>query len=631
MRALIFLYFILLLPYYYGQSSYKKELNSHDSFLALESNPTVSKYSNIKSVKVLLDLDDQSVYFIDGKKYRLHYDFCKAVLGYRKSNYLFNEENYKSSSKREYILANINYLSTSKSYILEYNVSDNLSFEQIKSSYQIINTKIYDSTRVLLNNNDRLNLKDSLLAHKIPIIYPNDIFGMQKQQVVNTGRATGTLFLVKNEEQLFSTNLSDKILLLDVDLLDIPNCKAIITTQYQTPLSHISLLSKNRGIPVIAYPQAMEDSLIKQLVDSLVFFQVKPSGFNIKKERVSKESKSDKSLKKLSANLTTNSLKNIDEIKLDEKKTFGTKVAHLAQLEKVQNKTFRIPEGAFGIPFIYYHNHVNLDTTIAKKINAIVTNVEIKENRKRLQKELEELSDLIIQKPIDSSFLASVTTKIKEINISDRYRFRSSSNAEDIKGFNGAGLYTSKTGIVNDLDKTIEKAIKKVWASVWTLRAFEEREIFNIDHQTVYMGILAHRGFPNEKMNGVAITSNLYREYNAGFVLNQQVGEHRVVDNKDYLPEQLISYFNSKASFFMDKDAVEYISTSPLNDNKPILDSKEIYDLTIELEKVKKHFYRILPGKSYRKFALDIEYKIALDLNGKEQLYIKQARLLSSK
>jgi len=91
-------------------------------------------------------------------------------------------------------------------------------------------------------------------------------------------------------------------------------------------------------------------------------------------------------------------------------------------------------------------------------------------------------------------------------------RFRSSSTAEDIPGFNGAGLYNSNTGFLyawersgGDRDKTVEWALKKTWASYWSYEAFEERELAGIEHLTGNMAVLVHPRFddPMELANGV--------------------------------------------------------------------------------------------------------------------------------
>jgi hypothetical protein len=58
-------------------------------------------------------------------------------------------------------------------------------------------------------------------------------------------------------------------------------------------------------------------------------------------------------------------------------------------------------------------------------------------------------------------------------------RLRSSTNAEDLAGFNGAGLYRSVR--VDPADpKDVERGLKQVWASVWSYGAFEERRFYRI-------------------------------------------------------------------------------------------------------------------------------------------------------
>lgn len=85
-------------------------------------------------------------------------------------------------------------------------------------------------------------------------------------------------------------------------------------------------------------------------------------------------------------------------------------------------------------------------------------------------------------------------------------RFRSSSNAEDSLSFSGAGLYDSTCAcLANELDsdeggtsncdrdkgkeRTLQRALTKVWASLWNNKAFEEKQWYGIDHRSVQMAI----------------------------------------------------------------------------------------------------------------------------------------------
>ena len=62
-------------------------------------------------------------------------------------------------------------------------------------------------------------------------------------------------------------------------------------------------------------------------------------------------------------------------------------------------------------------------------------------------------------------------------------RYRSSTNNEDLPGFNGAGLYDSKSQKPSEDEEDLAKSPKEVYASLWNFRAFTEREFHRIDHK----------------------------------------------------------------------------------------------------------------------------------------------------
>lgn len=233
---------------------------------------------------------------------------------------------------------------------------------------------------------------------------------------------------------------------------------------------------------------------------------------------------------------------------------------------------------------------------------------------------LNELQDSIKHCPVDTSLLRLVNDKVKDIQGYKNIRFRSSTNAEDLEGFNGAGLYDSYTGIPGDKDKTIEKAIRKVWASLWNLRAFEEREYFKIDQKNVAMGILVHRSFPTEEANGVVITKNLYNQYNEAYTINVQVGEISIViPTENYLPDQVIFYLYDSSN-----NTIEYTShsTVPGMEGKTVMTVDELKELKKYCQAISNH-YCIL---NFECKTLDIEFKVDL-VNGLRKVYIKQARI----
>ena len=126
-----------------------------------------------------------------------------------------------------------------------------------------------------------------------------------------------------------------------------------------------------------------------------------------------------------------------------------------------------------------------------------------------------------------------------------RVRFRSSSNVEDTLEFNGAGLYESTAACAadsldeddggeslcgfEDRERGIERALKKVWTSLWTFRAYEERWFYQIPQDLAAMGILVTRSFPDELVNGVALTGDPGNRDDKRYVVASQLGDASVV------------------------------------------------------------------------------------------------------
>ncbi|HOA14602.1 MAG TPA: PEP/pyruvate-binding domain-containing protein [Myxococcota bacterium] len=133
------------------------------------------------------------------------------------------------------------------------------------------------------------------------------------------------------------------------------------------------------------------------------------------------------------------------------------------------------------------------------------------------------IRQMVMTAPMDAGFVARITSALEErfnfLDDAQGLRFRSSSSAEDVEGFNGAGLYESHTGYLHPelqspkkRDKTVEAALRRVWASYWLNNAFQERALAGIDHLAANMGVLVHPVFDDDReaANGV-LTLELVR------------------------------------------------------------------------------------------------------------------------
>lgn len=160
--------------------------------------------------------------------------------------------------------------------------------------------------------------------------------------------------------------------------------------------------------------------------------------------------------------------------------------------------------------------------------------------------------------PIGPALLAEVGEAVQATwgNTTTTVRFRSSSNAEDALAFSGAGLYDSASGcIADDLDgdaagpskcdvdraseRTVEDALREVWASLWTTRAWEERAWYGIDGRDVAMAVLVNTRTEGERANLVAFTGDP-RSQDDRTRIDAQAGENEVVSSDpDVIPESL--------------------------------------------------------------------------------------------
>jgi phosphoenolpyruvate synthase/pyruvate phosphate dikinase len=148
------------------------------------------------------------------------------------------------------------------------------------------------------------------------------------------------------------------------------------------------------------------------------------------------------------------------------------------------------------------------------------------------------IRELIMNTPADSELLTMVSSMIKECGV-EKVILRSSTNAEDIPGFTGAGLYKSVSLAVASMDTcSLEQAIKTVWSSVWLPMAFIERYRFGIATQPVAMGILVQPYYDRDSLlaNGVAVTSNPLnsRQY-AIFMTTFPGGDLRATDSISHM------------------------------------------------------------------------------------------------
>ena len=235
---------------------------------------------------------------------------------------------------------------------------------------------------------------------------------------------------------------------------------------------------------------------------------------------------------------------------------FGGKVTGLATLYPTLDPIYQT--AGFGVPGAYYLQFMNdnsWELKIAGKSQVIsfadtialwLADPGFRSDTAVRKAWLSALTAAMVQRgAIDPDLRAALKQQITASFGSPAVmvRFRSSSNVEDGLDFNGAGLYTSVSGCALDEAgaggdsscdpskpaRSLDAAIKEVWASLWGFGAFEEREYYQIDHAATAMSMLVSRQYEDEQANGVAFTGNPSDPKDARYTINVQVGEVDVV------------------------------------------------------------------------------------------------------
>ena len=609
---------------------YFNELVNEVAFDLLSNLPSRSNDGEVSSVKIMYSTRDGLMYYMNTKRYELHYLFARNILDFNQGNNLFNLTQYRENEDRYLYPASINYYRNQDVYVLHFVSANEMSCENVKLLYdKIIETSYLEGKLFLLAN--RLEFNDC----DVPVITTEELYEGQNYQALNLAENYGYLRKVPLPD-LEETYLSRRdILLMDGVPNDVSVVAGIITTEFQTPLSHINVLSHNRGTPNMALRDGWTNPRLDTLLDELVYLSVESDSFIIRRATLA-EANAFWSLTEprdtivLDKDLSVQGLVELPPVDHTAVPFIGGKAANFAEMLKVRvnGQPIPVPENFFAIPFYYYDQHLK-QAGLEGFIEQMLADEAFNSNPAVRRARLADLQERIEAHPIDQGLVDLVRARIRNFADFDAFRFRSSTNAEDLELFSGAGLYNSYSAKKDHPTKTIERAIKRVWASLWNWRAFEERSYYKIDHLSCAMGILVHRSFPDEDANGVVITKNLYNS-NPGFIINVQFKEYSIVfPEPGILHDQimLLTWSIIPGQDFM----IEYLTFSnvPELEGEPVMTDEELLELGAYCQALKRHYYQNVPHNcecSETDFGLDIEFKVDSQVSDRK-VYIKQARL----
>jgi Phosphoenolpyruvate synthase/pyruvate phosphate dikinase len=515
----------------------------------------------------------------------------------------------------------------------------------------------------------------------IPVYTHAQLFGDIPFLIMNTGTAYGTLRKLTAAELDTAIVSSHDILILETLPAEIPLVAATISKDAQTPLSHVNLAAKARKTPNIAFNgNELPDSLLA-LCGKLVKLEVKSNSYTVVEATLDEAkvfwNNSVRDPVTLTYDLTDSGFIDFADLDFNSAKSVGVKAANLAELHKLLPDNS--PDG-FAVPFYHYSHFMDyaqvteelcersfadcgtegrsseictqvksacagalqvLDaeskaaepveasstsslsfskgTSLRNYITSLVSREDFAADTRLREAMLDNIRYMFKHIPVEKSFGEALDAKVRGLYGEAGVRLRSSTNSEDLSDFNGAGLYKSVKATTREKDLPSDE-IRKVWASVWSFKVFEERSLWNIDHFSVQMAVAVHESYPDEVANGVIITQNIADYSVAGIYANIQVGETSVTNPEGGELPEIISIIPSPPP----QRGVQSVllQHSTLCPDSLILNSGEIYVLYRTVKLIQDHFASLYK-KNADALALDIEFKV---MGEDRRMVFKQVR-----
>jgi hypothetical protein len=619
---------------------------------------------------------DPKVYFQNTRLHPLHYEFVRVALGRAISRSDYEAQTYHGDDRTQMAGSVLLYPDRSipsrflarevrSPLTIEFFPSDDLSTILALIAHRLLEERLLF---VPLSGTDgRLFYLPPTATHEIatdagaqrflawsaPWLRRDELYGNVRLQLLNSGKGCGTV-LHLTPEQLPTTPLSYRdILVLSRLPNSVPLVAGTITEELQTPLAHVNVAARARGTPNLALLGASTDERIAPLIGKLACLEISRSHFLLAEVSQAEAQTfwgtlvpADPIVPEFDSAST--GLWSFAELEFSDAVRVGAKAANLAELRRLLGDL--TPDG-FAIPFHYYDEFMQSarvtmsacvtadancleegrdpsvcqeaaelcrtwvagEPVIASYVDELLACVELKTDTLLREAVLDGLRNIMHHAPFDPDFGAMLDDAVYTLLGDTRARLRSSTNAEDLPTFSGAGLYRSLSSQVGT-SMAPSSRVRKVWASVWNWQAFEEREYWRIDHHATKMAVAVHRSFPNEDANGVLVTQSIANPAIDGFYVNVQLGEKSVTNPEGgALPE----IFTVMAGGALLRD--RYSSLSP---GQPILSDSEIAELYQSANQVLQHF-AVLYAENPATFPLELEFKL---IPPDRHLIIKQAR-----
>ncbi|HLF82972.1 MAG TPA: PEP/pyruvate-binding domain-containing protein [Blastocatellia bacterium] len=459
----------------------------------------------------------------------------------------FYDNNYLKSDRR-FILGTIAYQTTGDKFTFEFwegdQITRGLLIETIGALQQSFFAPLYFKPNSLAQERTANDLIET--DTQVLMLTRGEISSNRRYQPLNLGAGIGQLRIIDRVTVDTVIDRNQIVIFKEVPIHLTP-LSGVITTEPASPLSHVNMLARSWAIPNATIKDA--DTLFKALEGRYVRLEVRENDYSLSPADSREVDERNRQwvrrgdLVTPRADLDYDRLTNLKLQRARDAVRFGAKSANLGEIIHAKVPGVAVPAG-FAIPFHYYQDFVRRNH-LEERIAAAVEEDRFVHDPRYRKVRLAEIRRWIGEGNHDETFRRAVVEKTHREYAGLGLFARSSTNAEDLPNFSGAGLYTTVPNVRTD-DQLME-AIKTVWASVWNYEAYEARESFGMNHFGVYPAVLIQEGIDADSA-GVAITKDPFNAADRGAVfVNAKRGLGIKVVEGRRVAEQVIYHPGSRA------------------------------------------------------------------------------------
>lgn len=623
---------------------YLQTLTCRADFDALASAPIDPSLPGARSIKLVLDrVDAGALYLQHSTRFERHYEFISTHLSGGALPVVpdlatFNATEYASPDRR-FVLAALTFVEGPARWVVELAPYDGATPALIEELFaQVVPATYVGPVLAFHPTSDALEAVAAALPPSIPVVTTDELYAGIRFQPLALGTGIGRLTFLTAEQLAQSYVSYQALVVLDEAPNDLSVVQGVITEAFQTPLSHVNVLARNWGVPNMGLRGATSDPALRALDGKLVELTVAAAGYAVREVTLAEAeafwaATAPSPVELPPIDLTVTALTPIADVTpvpaqpsglRDAIKgaigAFGGKAAHYAVL----TRTAGVPiKDAFVVPIAHYAQFM-ADGGFAARVAAFRNDPAFVADPAVRDAQLARLRADLIATPLPVALESAIQAEVAmRFPGAPKIRFRTSSNSEDLDGFPCAGCYDSHTGTVAD-PVDFAAAIKATWATVWTLRAYELRQYYQVAHDAVGMALLVHPNFEAEEANGVAVTANPFDPSGtepAQYVNVQLGGDVEVVAPPPGVTSDQFLYYVDYPG-----QPLSYLARSNLIPaGETVLSLAQVRTLGEALAAVHAAFAPAYGGAGF--YGMDVEFKFDDEASpGTPALFLKQAR-----